>query len=166
MMKKLFVSILVLGLVPAANAALIQVDGQTGDAFEVQPSSVITIVGEDTSSWLGYVIVEDGSGGTLTDVVVLDGAGNLGNASPYEEPGWGTGYELTVSAAPGGVPAIAVGPQFSLTFTGEVGDTARVSLFVDPEFTTPVSSVLLTIVPEPMTILLLGLGGLFLRRRK
>ncbi|UCC98853.1 MAG: PEP-CTERM sorting domain-containing protein [Phycisphaerales bacterium] len=166
MMRKLFVSILVLGLVPAVNAALIQVDGQAGDAFDVLENSVITVVGEDISSWLGYVIVDEGSAGALSDAVALDGAGNLASASPYSEAGWGTGYELTVAMAPGGVPAIAVGPQFSMNFAGALGDTARISLFVDPEFAVPVSSVLLTVVPEPMTILLLGLGGLFLRRRK
>jgi hypothetical protein len=166
MMRKLFVSILVLGLVPAVNAALIQVDGQTGDAFDVLENSVITVVSDDTSSWLGYVIVEDGGTGVLSEGLALDAAGNLASVSPYSEAGWGTGYELTVAQSPGGVPAIAVGPQFSMNFTGTLGSTARISLFMDPEFTVPISSVLVTVVPEPMTILLLGLGGLFLRRRK
>jgi hypothetical protein len=166
MMRKLFVLILVLGLVPAVNAALIQVGGQTGDTFDVLENSVITIVSEDTSSWLGYVIVQEGGAGVLSEALKLDAAGNLGSISPYSEAGWGTGYELTVAMSPGGVPAIAVGPQFSMNFTGTLGSTARISLFRDPEFTVPVSSVLVTVVPEPMTILLLGLGALFLHRRK
>jgi len=165
-MRKLLVSILVLGLVPAANAAFIQVGGQTGDTFNVLENSVITVVSENTSSWLGYVIVEAGGTGVLSEGLALDAAGNLASASPYSEAGWGTGYELTVAQSPGGVPAIAVGPQFSMNFTGILGQTARISLFMDPEFTTPISSVLVTVVPEPMTVLLLGLGALFLRRRK
>ncbi len=47
-----------------------------------------------------------------------------------------------------------------------LGDTATVSLFFDPEYGVPVDSVAITIIPEPMTVILLGLGGLFLRRRK
>ena len=165
-MRKLLVSILVLGLVPAANAAFIQVDGKSGDTLNVLQNSVITVVSDNTSSWLGYIVVESGGAGVLSGAIKLDAAGNLGSVSPYSEAGWGTGYELTVAQSPGGVPAIAVGPQFSMNFAGTVGQTARISLFVDPQFTTPVASVLVTVVPEPMTILLLGLGALFLHRRK
>ncbi len=165
-MRKLFVLILVLGLVPAANAAFIQVGGQTGDTFNVLQNTAITIVSDNTSSWLGYIIVQAGGTGVLSEAMKLDAAGNLASVSPYSEAGWGTGYELTVAQSPGGVPAIAVGNQFSMNFTGTLGQTARISLFLDPEFTIPVSSVLVTVVPEPMTILLLGLGSLLLRRRK
>jgi len=165
-MRKLCVSILVLGLVPAANAAFIQVGGQTGDTFNVAQNSTITVVGQDAKSWLGYIIVQEGGVGALSGAASLAAAGNMGSVSPYSEAGWGTGYQLTVAMSPGGVPAIAVGPQFSMNFAGTLGKTARISLFVDPEFTVPVSSVLLTVVPEPMTILLLGVGALFLRRRK
>jgi len=166
MMRKLCVSILVLGLVPAANAAFIQVGGQTGDTVNILQNSAITIVSDNTSSWLGYVIVQEGGVGTLSNATALTAAGNMGSVSPYSEAGWGTGYQLTVAMSPGGVPAIAVGPQFSMNFAGTLGQTARISLFLDPEFTVPVSSVLVTIVPEPMTLLLLGVGVLFLRRRK
>ena len=165
-MRKLLVLILVLGLASAANAMLITVDDQEGESFEVDLTTTITVVSEDASSWLGYIIVEEGGAGSLENVVVLDAAGDLGAAEAYTEAGWGTGYQLSASMGPTGDPPIAAGSQFSLDYVGEVGDTATISLFLDPEYTTPVASVNLTVVPEPMTVLVLSLGALFLRRRR
>lgn len=165
-MRKILVLFLVLVLSSAANAMLITVDDQQGDSFEVDVQTTITVVSEDASSWLGYIIIEEGGAGTLENPIILDAAGDLGAAAAYTEAGWGTGYELSASMSPSGDPPIAVGSQFSFDYIGAVGDTATISLFVDPEFTTPVATVNVTVVPEPMTILLLSLGGLFLRRRR
>jgi len=165
-MRKLLVLILVLGLASAANAMLITVDEQEGDSFEVNIKSTITVVSEDASSWLGYIIIEEGGAGSLENAVKLDAAGDIGAFSAYTEAGWGTGFELTASMSPAGVPALAAGSQFSFDYLGSIGDTATISLFLDPEFTTPVASVNVTVVPEPMTVLLLSLGALFLRRRR
>jgi hypothetical protein len=166
MMRKLLVLFLVLGLASAANAMLINVDGQEGDYFEVDITSTITVVSEDSSSWLGYIIIEEGGAGSLENVVILDAAGDIAATTAYTEAGWGAGYELTASMSPTGVPAIDTGSQFSFDYVGAVGDTATISLFLDPEYTTPVASVNVTVVPEPMTVLLLSLGALFLRRRR
>jgi hypothetical protein len=166
MMRKILVLFLVFVLSSAANAMLIKVDDLEGESFEVDQQTTITVVSEDASSWLGYIIIEEGGAGTLENPIILDTAGDLGAAAPYTEAGWGTGYELSASMSPMGDPPIAVGSQFSFDYIGAVGDTARISLFVDPEFTTPVASVNVTVVPEPMTILLLSFGGLFLRRRR
>lgn len=167
-MRKLLVLFLVLGLTSAANALLITVDEQEGDSFDVDLTSTITVVSEDASSWLGYIIVEEGGAGSLENAVILDAAGDIGAATAYTEIGWGTGYELTASMSPTGVPALSAGSQFSFDYVGAVGDTATISLFdeSDPTYTTPVASVNVTVVPEPMTVLLLSLGALFLRRRR
>jgi hypothetical protein len=167
MMRKLLILFLVLGLASTANALLIKVDDLEGESFEVDTQATITVVSEDTSGWLGYLIIEEGGAGSLENVVILDAAGNNASAGPYTEADWGTGFELSASAAGDPpVPPVAAGTQFSLDYVGAVGDTATISLFVDPEYTTPVASVNVTVVPEPMTIILLGLGGLFLRRRR
>ena len=165
-MRKMLVLILVLGLASAANAMLIKVDEQEGDSFEVNIKSTITVVSDDSSSWLGYIIIEEGGAGSMENVVILDAAGDIGAASAYSEAGWGTGFELSASMSPTGVPPLAAGSQFSFDYVGAVGDTATISLFADPEYTTPVASVNVTVVPEPMTVLLLSLGALFLRRRR
>lgn len=165
-MRKMLVLILVLGLASAANAMLITVDDQEGESFEVDLTTTITVVSEDASSWLGYIIVEEGGAGSLENAVILNAAGDLGAAAAYTEAGWGTGFELSASMGPTADPAIAAGSQFSFDYVGAVGDTATISLFLDPEYTTPVASVTVTVVPEPMTVILLSLGGLFLRRRR
>ncbi|MBN2592459.1 MAG: PEP-CTERM sorting domain-containing protein [Sedimentisphaerales bacterium] len=164
MMRKLLILFLVLGLASTANALLIKVDDLEGESFEVDTQATITVVSEDTSSWLGYIIIEEGGAGSLENVVILDAAGDNASTGPYTEAGWGTGFELSASTLTD--PTIGIGTQFSVDYVGEVGDTATISLFVDPEYTTPVASVNVTVVPEPMTVILLGLGGLFLRRRR
>ena len=165
-MRKLAVFVLVLGFASAANAVLIQVDGLGGQTFDVQEKATITIVSEDSQNWLGYIIIEEGGKGTLSNPTATALAGDpaLAGATPYTEAGWGTGYELTVAGS-ASFP-VGAGTQFTFDYTGIPGDTARISVFVDPEFVVPVASVTLNVVPEPMTILLLGLGALFLRRRK
>lgn len=167
-MRKLVVLILVLGIASAANAVLIQVDGKVAPTHEVDEGvvPVITVVSEDASSWLGYLIVEDGSAGALSDLQVLAAAGSMGGSAPYTEAGWGAGFELTVAASPTGAP-IAVGDQFTASLTGVALDqTSVISLFVDPEYGAPAATTAVTVIPEPMTVMLLGLGGLFLRRRR
>jgi len=170
MMRKFLIVALVLGISSAANAVLIYVDGSDpGPSIEIGEgvTPVISVVSEDASSWLGYLIIEEGGTGALSNPARLDAAGDMGAASAYAEAGWGAGHELTIAMSPGGAPAIAVGPQFTLDYVGGVlGETAQISLFVDPEYGTPVDTLTITIVPEPMTVILLGLGGLLLRRRK
>ena len=168
-MKRLVALLLVLGLASTANAVMLQVDGASAAyiAIEEGTTALITIVGEDTSSWLGYVIVEQGGAGVLSDVAVLPAAGDLAGAEPYTEAGWGAGYMLTAAESPGSSSPISTGSQFNLNYSGgTMGDTATISLFIDPEYTTPVASVNVSIIPEPMTIALLSLGALFLRKRK
>jgi len=165
-MKKLLVLVLFLGFTSAANAVLIQVDGLSGETFDVQEKATITVVSEDSLNWLGYLVIEEGGKGALTNAASTALAGDLAlsGAVEYAEPGWGTGYELTVAGS-ASFP-VGVGTQFSFDYTGILNDAARISLFVDPEYTVPVASVAVNVVPEPMTIILLGLGALFLRRCK
>ena len=165
-MRKLLVFVLVLGFASAANAVLIEVDGLGGQTVDVQENATITVISEDSQNWLGYIIIEEGGNGVLTNPAATALAGDpaLAGATPYTEVGWGTGYELTVAAS-ASFP-VGTGTQFSFDYAGLPGDTARISLFVDPEFVVPAASVALNVVPEPMTIMFLGLGVLFLRRRR
>jgi hypothetical protein len=168
MMKRVLAFILVLGLASSANAIYLQIDGQSTNTFDLTQGSTasISIISEDNSSWFGYIIVPDGSTGMLSNPVILDDAGNFASATPYSEAGFGTGYELTAAMTFNGVPPLAAGEQFSFDFSGgHAGDTTQVLLFLDPDYTTPVDSLSISIVPEPMTIAFLGFGALLLRRR-
>jgi hypothetical protein len=169
MMKRLVALLLVFGLASTANAVMLQVNGASAAyiAIEEGTTSLITVVGEDTSSWLGYLIVEEGGTGLLSEVAILPAAGDLAAAEPYTEAGWGAGYMLTVAESPTSSTPISTGSQFNVNYSGGVlGETAKISLYLDPEYTTPVASINVAIIPEPMTIALLSLGALFLRKRK
>lgn len=166
-MKRLVALLLVFGMASAANAVYLQIDGVATDNVELVEgtTSVITVVGEDSSSWFGYLIIENGGAGTLGEATILDAAGDLASYASYEDDEW-TGYELTTGSSPGSSMPISAGSQFNVTFSGGTnGETAKISLYLDPEYTTPVSSVDVSIVPEPITIALLGFGALFIRRR-
>ncbi len=168
-MKRLVALLLVFGMASTANAVFLQIDGVTTDNAEIAEgvTSVITIVSEDASSWLGYLIVEEGGTGILSDVTNLDAAGDWASSTPYEEVGWGAGFMLTAAMSPDSTMPLGAGSQFNVNYSGgALGQTAKISLFRDPPYTTPTASVDVSIIPEPMTIALLSLGALFLRRRK
>ena len=168
-MKRLVALMLVLSLASATQAVILEIDGVPATDVQIAEgvTSNITIVGEDDSSWLGYIVINDGGTGALSNVAILPGAGDLASATPYTEADFGTGYELIVASTPASNPPVGAGPQFNLNYTGGInGQTATISLYLDPEYTMPVASMNVSIVPEPVTIALLGLGALLLRKRK
>ncbi len=171
MVKKLLILVLVLGMVSTASAAL---SLQRNDV-EV-PSSVGWVSGQtiqlhssDTSTWSGMVFNTVGSQGTLSNARFGPAsAGDQGGIyGPYDYSGapyyLGIGYGMQsdfLTTAP------VAGVQFLIDLTGNLDDTGTINFFTQDNFTTPTQSFNYTIIPEPMTIALLGLGGLLLRRRK
>lgn len=181
-MKKLIALILVLGIASFANAALIELslDGATNGSGVTQETTVavctyvvIDVHGAADHTYLGYVIIQDdseGGGEWLTDdgeggtyPKILAGAGDMAKVTDYTYAGWGFGYELVADYAPGGSVG---GAEFELLFhCTSVGDVT-ITLWEDPDYTTPADTIIIHQIPEPLTIALLGLGGLFLRRRR
>ncbi len=164
-MKKLLVLALVLGLASVASAALtwsvdsvnVAIDGTVtvgiiSDSTEAYPGGVAWIGSYDNS---GY--------GEITGIVATAAAGGdyqIQDPVAAEYEGW-----WTVLAKDTNPPfTVATGKQFDVTIKGLA--EGQYNLVLDDLQSAGPSDSMLVIVPEPMTIGLLGLGGLFLRRRK
>jgi hypothetical protein len=165
MMRKLLVLVLVLGIASVANAAL-TIDEGAGSAL---PDGTLTIgiVSDDTSSWYGLLVIDPGGDGSLTNGVDLAAAGDLGSIMIFTyDIGIGFGYDMT---ADGLTVLPSAGTQFEVDWdtTGLMaGDSATISLYANGNTDTAVDTAVVTVIPEPMTVALLGLGGLFLLRRR
>ena len=172
-MKKLLVLILVLGLCSAANAALtdieIDVDGShAGATITVATGGTISIemYSGNTDAGLGYYALEDNSLYSLANYVVTTNAGDQGSYSGPFTSTYVPGYQLiglTVSATASGT--ITPGTMFLVDFTAG-SSTGTVDVILYDSSVVTMDTATINIVPEPMTIALLGLGGLFLRRRR
>jgi hypothetical protein len=164
MMRKLLILMLVLGMAPLAGATISLVS----TAATVGLSGTTTVqVSSDTADlpWAGYLGYTH-AGASLTSMWVLPAAG--GDAAVAPSPGGYAGY-WWMSAADNASPfTIAAGVQFEGTLLGTATGVYNFYLY-DSNWSTPISpsgTFTLTVIPEPMTMALLGLGGLLLRRRK
>ncbi len=174
-MKKLLVLMVVLSVTGMASAALtdftLETDGTT-----------LSIIGEAGASIQGYNI-EDGEGALSIDVpqdsgypiIVADGSGGnmAGDLAAVDVMSIGSpiGNVLTFSAGTSGQTGDVVEEglwyQLSVTVDGtySAGDVVSTVAVKDSGLNS-LGTMDITYVPEPMTVALLGLGGLFLRRRK
>ncbi len=180
-MKKLLVLVMVLGLVATANAGLCTLLPSGSTTLAVGSTLLIEVVSADTSGQSMNLELDDtaaeaaaqiGSyshgdwvytGGNVQGMTQYAAAGNLAGIQGPTLTGYPGFYWFTGAGTPGGTPT--AGEWFSIVYkcTG-LGDT-YISLYNDTSATV-ISQLLVHQVPEPITIGLLGLGGLFLRRRK
>ncbi|MCK5565764.1 MAG: PEP-CTERM sorting domain-containing protein [Planctomycetes bacterium] len=161
-MKKCLVLLMVLGIASMATAGLVV----TGDAASFTIESDAAGVAGDTGQFTGFVGIQDGASVmtafTWGAAAVVGADPVLYGYVPGTALGLPNGYDLANLTVTDGSPTSFLGIGDVLTFdvTGAVPYTVVVW---DSAFTELASA---TIVPEPMTMGLLGLGGLFLRRRK
>jgi hypothetical protein len=172
-MKKFLVVMMVLGLVGSAQAALqISLNGAVaGDEITISVSDniVIGVMSDTADPWAGILeyIPRDSQAAEWVGSVTINPIAGF-RATAALAAGYATSWQLSAAAFPGEVPAVAPGEQFTIGFHClAVGDVV-VTLWGDAWDSGPVLDQLTIhqVIPEPVTIGLLGLGGLFLRRRK
>lgn len=166
MMKKLLVLSLVLAMAGISSAAWVitaPAEVLAGEVFEI-------VIANDTGlpgAWFGGLY---GDGAIAAAGNGLHGEALFGSLSGAQYDADYDGWEIAlVHEISGVVQPIPAGNLF--LFTAVAGPAGSVQGFdfydYDVTLDAPVQSFSVTsIVPEPMTMGLLGLGALFLRRRK
>ncbi len=176
-MKKLLTLILVLGLVPIASASY-DLGGRLVNVA-IDPSNGITLLSEDAqpTPWWVYVVPSDlplvYEFHQFGDLNVVEEVGIVGNDMlPISDP---EAYVIGLAVASSKVGFLQPGPYWSgrlgiegVTYQAEApDDPAKLvgKIMLADYDSGEVFATAYAVVPEPATMLLLGLGGLFLRRK-
>ena len=192
-MKKLLVVLMVLSMASIANAAVvINVDMGAKTELAVGDTATISIVATDEKSPSNlYLFVTEGSLGTVSggSVVFSSTAGEMslhqGAADLYIEAlhqygwpygGWPDAAQTYYISLTGNTNSSVINGTVvdSITYRAEIAGDSTIILggIVDDGqgdggyLMAVWDTVVITQVPEPMTMTLLALGGLLLRRRR
>ena len=178
-MKKLLALVLVLAMVSAASAGTITITPADSTA-DVDTDVVITVVTTGyAATFPGAInILEFSITGDLDSSVASVGTLDTALQTPlFSHGSVGTGGTLISMIQGNAGTGNYITNQTIYTFTVDVGSTQG-TLTIDvaegywfrarngSDISTTIVAGEIEVVPEPMTVALLGLGGLFLRRRR
>jgi len=170
-MKKLLVLMMVLGLVTSAQAAIsLSLNGNPApDEVTLTVSDVVTIdVQSDTTlAYTAFLWLTTPTTGEWYDdtTVIYAAAGSIAEIGGPDFGGYLDYWRLVGAGTSPNIPQPGTHFEIDYHCLG-VGD-AEILLLGDDEYTVLDSIIIHQMdVPEPITIGLLGLGGLLLRRRK
>ena len=173
MMKKFLIVIaaLLLAMASTSNATVVFTVGtgsttEAGTTLDIVEDDTITVnVYDDAggADYTKYVDMLKSQGFTMTTPVKQAAAGSLAVVNIYST---GSLYDFGVTAgeAPGSPPS-GIHFIFTVTASGIEDDTVQLQLLRSGDYVKE-KYIDLTIVPEPATIAILGLGALLLRRKK
>ena len=162
-MKKWFVLACALGLSASANADLVLVDAPT-EAIAIGETVTITVRSTDDGAYTGWLeIATPAVGDFAADPELTEAGDPSGSSRVTYYPEFGEWYEFSVVSFPPN-PTIEAGDHILVSVIGVSEGSFDLNLY-GSDGETLVDHVTIMVVPEPVTIALLGLGGLFLRRR-
>ena len=167
-MKKLLILVLVLGVASTAHATLTPitswVDGVCTWTLD-QTAGKLIGTGTTATAYVGPWLSP--SLGTITPEVAVP-ASDPWKAGLYRAAGdagiIGLSAGLVQATAADNLtdlPDLAIGQWFGFDLTGDSNGEVQIQQWTGSEYET-----ILQGIPEPVTLVLLGLGGLLLRRRK
>jgi len=183
-MKKLLVLTLVLAVAGLANAAIVlQASSTSVNPGDTITLSIVATAGELVQTIDVGLITDNGAGGLAT-VGAFNSALNTGTDNGYNGVDWGFAAgdlaALTAGVTLGSPTVYAGGTIYSyqykvaLNASGVISftlpdvsdDVFATSVMLSTQEAVGISGTQVNVVPEPMTMGLLALGGLFIRRKK